>query len=1012
MRMVMVLLQPAAGRQGPFAQRMEHMLTPQELLSLGGSADAAAATAAAAVAAAAAAAVGRKGKGSGSGAGKHHRALRVLRCLKRFPSLPTPFPAFSPPPPRFPLPPPNMSYAQMCCTRACFWATFEYIPSPFPPPLPLPCRALSPTPPGTSYTDVLHSRRPCAQSKFGTPLDAQALTDAYLLHTFGTPLDTQALTDAYLLHALNHAFHTRDRITKNTKSSTAPLLLPVCHSPLPLPTSLPIFSPSHPLIYSPPQLNHIFHTRDRITTTSPTAPLLLPMCGVVVDGKELVEVESIPRDQGFTRPKVLILLPYRNAALSVVQRLLRVTPPQSKVAVEHLDRFLAEFGEVESEEEESEEEDEEERRKARERKRRKQQQQVGRGKAVKLYTDFYQSDIVVASRIVPHRIFCSIHPPPSPAHPPPIPLPILHPSPAHHLRKAVKLYTDFYQSDIIVASPIGLVTKLGEAMEDSEKDMDFLSSIEIVIVDQADVILMQNWAHVEAVFAQLNKLPVKQHGTDFMRVREWYLNGWAGHYRQSIVLSAFSHPSINALFHRSCCNFSGKVKLRSEYAGVLALVVPQVQQVFDRVDCTAITAAAEARFQFFVSTIFPRLRDSVQGGVLVYTQSYFEFVRLRNFFKQENLSFCLLSEYTDERNVHRARAWFFQNRRRIMLYSERSHFYHRYRGEGGKWGGKIKGGGKGKGRSSSTRCRATHTSMLRCAGGGGDETGGGGRGRAEGVEREWGGEGEEGGIPQPFNRGDNAVDKGFSNHPCPLPLVSCHSPNPSSQFLNPLIGGTTRLIKASQTTPVPFPLCLVTPQTPHRIPQPFNRGDNAVDKGFSNHPCPLPLVSCHSPNPSSQFLNPLIGGTTRLIKASQTTPVPFPLCLVTPQTPHRIPQPFNRGDNAVDKGFSNHPCPLPLVSCHSPNPSSQFLNLLEGGNNADKGCSALLPLPSLSPTPFRASLNPSSQFLNLLEGGNNADKGCSALLPLPSLSPTPFSCLPEPLVAVPQPAGMGRQRGC
>ncbi|CAI7851867.1 unnamed protein product, partial [Closterium sp. NIES-54] len=125
--------------------------------------------------------------------------------------------------------------------------------------------------------------------------------------------------------------------------------------------------------------------------------------------------------------------------------------------------------------------------------------------------------------------------------------------------------------------------------------------------------------------------------------------------------------------------FPQQVKLRSEYAGVLALVVPQVQQVFDRVDCSAITAAAEARFQFFVSTIFPRLRDSVQGGVLVYTQSYFEFVRLRNFFKQENLSFCLLSEYTDERNVHRARAWFFQNRRRIMLYSERSHFYHRYR---------------------------------------------------------------------------------------------------------------------------------------------------------------------------------------------------------------------------------------------------------------------------------------------------------------------------------------------
>ncbi|GJP77156.1 hypothetical protein CLOP_g7585 [Closterium sp. NIES-67] len=38
----------------------------------------------------------------------------------------------------------------------------------------------------TSYSDVLHSRRPCAQSKFGTPLDAQAITDAYLLHAMPT----------------------------------------------------------------------------------------------------------------------------------------------------------------------------------------------------------------------------------------------------------------------------------------------------------------------------------------------------------------------------------------------------------------------------------------------------------------------------------------------------------------------------------------------------------------------------------------------------------------------------------------------------------------------------------------------------------------------------------------------------------------------------------------------------------------------------------------------------------
>ena len=64
-------------------------------------------------------------------------------------------------------------------------------------------------------------------------------------------------------------------------------------------------------------------------------------------------------------------------------------------------------------------------------------------------------------------------------------------------RGAVKLYSDFLQSDIVVASPIALATKLSdEQMEEEGGPADFLSSIEIAIVDRADVLLMQNWAHV------------------------------------------------------------------------------------------------------------------------------------------------------------------------------------------------------------------------------------------------------------------------------------------------------------------------------------------------------------------------------------------------------------------------------------------------------------------------------------------------------------------------------------
>jgi U3 small nucleolar RNA-associated protein 25 len=135
-------------------------------------------------------------------------------------------------------------------------------------------------------------------------------------------------------------------------------------------------------------------------------------------------------------------------------------------------------------------------------------------------------------------------------------------------RKSIKLYSEFYSSDIIISSPIGLVTLINEAetAKKEEKDTDFLTSIE-------------NWSHVLTVFEHLNRIPTNQHGTDFMRIREWYLNGHARHYRQTIVLSAFPDAGVNALFSRSCVNHASKVKLRCEYTGVLSKVVLQVRQV-------------------------------------------------------------------------------------------------------------------------------------------------------------------------------------------------------------------------------------------------------------------------------------------------------------------------------------------------------------------------------------------------------------------------------------------------
>lgn len=51
----------------------------------------------------------------------------------------------------------------------------------------------------------------------------------------------------------------------------------------------------------------------------------------------------------------------------------------------------------------------------------------------------------------------------------------------------------------------------------------------------------------------------------------------------------------------------------------------------------------------------------------------------RNFLKSEEADYAVLSEYCSFSAVTRARALFFQRRAKLLLYTERAHFYHRYR---------------------------------------------------------------------------------------------------------------------------------------------------------------------------------------------------------------------------------------------------------------------------------------------------------------------------------------------
>lgn len=383
-------------------------------------------------------------------------------------------------------------------------------------------------------------------------------------------------------------------------------------------------------------LNHVYKMRDLITKNNAR------LSHQSDNENKSINAAEPPRDQGFTRPKVLILVPLRSIALKTVKRIIEMIPSSCKVNIEYRDRFIDEFGAGE----EDENGDLENRAIS-------EGQKQGKNKTSSKPADF---QALFGGNNDDHFRFG-----------------------IKLTKKTVKLYSDFYSSDIIVASPIGLITRIGEAETEKNKDVDFLSSIEILVIDNADVILMQNWSHVVSVVDQLNRLPTKQHGTDFMRIREWYLNGQARYYRQTIILSNFVNADINALFNRFCVNYRGKVKMLSVYNGVLPKVLLQVRQVYERFDSSSVLDVDDRRFEFFTKKIFPKIKDSLQGGIMLFISSYFDFVRLRNFLKEQNASFCLLGEYTKQSDISRGRTWFFHGERKIMLYTERAHFYHRYK---------------------------------------------------------------------------------------------------------------------------------------------------------------------------------------------------------------------------------------------------------------------------------------------------------------------------------------------
>lgn len=83
---------------------------------------------------------------------------------------------------------------------------------------------------------------------------------------------------------------------------------------------------------------------------------------------------------------------------------------------------------------------------------------------------------------------------------------------------------------------------------DEERDFSFLSSVEMLYVDRAQVIMMQNWLHLLEVVKCMNKIPKYESlVNDIQTIRKPFLEEKGKFYRQNIVFSEYMFPELNSL---------------------------------------------------------------------------------------------------------------------------------------------------------------------------------------------------------------------------------------------------------------------------------------------------------------------------------------------------------------------------------------------------------------------------------------------------------------------------------
>lgn len=186
----------------------------------------------------------------------------------------------------------------------------------------------------------------------------------------------------------------------------------------------------------------------------------------------------------------------------------------------------------------------------------------------------------------------------------------------------------------LIASPVGLRTLSGE--EEAKPQYDFLSSIEIVLLDSAHLFLYQNMDHLEEVLKSVNQLPTKPESlNDINRIMNLFLDKKAAFLRQTIILTKHLSLDLSYLLRNCAQNYIGRSIVPYEYnCGLPKELTSDSKELYLRkIPVGDYETASEKKFDYFIKKVWPNLSEIVKDFTIICVPSYFDFVRLKKYFK-------------------------------------------------------------------------------------------------------------------------------------------------------------------------------------------------------------------------------------------------------------------------------------------------------------------------------------------------------------------------------------------